>query len=304
MSRAVVIGALDGVHLGHAGLVKAARAAAGTAGTVTAITFDPHPLTVLRPGSAPARLSTFGQRRHWLRAAGADEVEALEPTPALLAQEPRQFVEWLVARYAPQFIVEGRDFRFGRGRVGSIETLRELEGAFGYRTVVVDDVYAPLADHSRARVTSTLVRWMLERGRVRDAALLLGHPYVVCGDVARGEGRGGRELGVPTANLGPGSQLLPADGIYAGRATGPGGERYAAAVSIGTKPTFGPHPRVCEAHLIGFAPRADEYGWTLKVEFHDWLRDQAAFASAGLLVEQIRRDIAAAREAIGGGGRS
>ncbi len=297
MPRAVIIGALDGVHLGHAGLVKAARAAVGAGGTVTAITFDPHPLSVLRPEAAPPRISTFGQRRHWLRAAGADEVEALEPTPALLAQEPRQFVEWLVASYAPQVIVEGHDFRFGRGRAGSVETLRQLEADFKYRTVVVDDVYAPLVDQTMVRVTSTLVRWMLERGRVRDAALLLGHPYVLCGEVIRGDGRGGAELGVPTANLAPGDQLFPADGIYAGRATGPGGERYPAAVSIGTKPTFGHHPRVCEAHLIGFAPRADEYGWKLKIEFHDWVRDQVTFASAGHLVEQLRRDIAAVQEA-------
>ena len=111
MSRAVIIGALDGVHLGHAALVKAARAAVGERGTVTALTFEPHPLAVLRPGSEPPRISTLGQRRHWLKAAGADEVEALEPTPALLRQSPREFIAWMVSRHAPQFIVEGSDFR-------------------------------------------------------------------------------------------------------------------------------------------------------------------------------------------------
>jgi riboflavin kinase / FMN adenylyltransferase len=295
MSRAVIIGALDGAHLGHAGLVRAARAAVGKGGTITAITFDPHPLAVLRPGSAPPRISTFGQRRHWLKEAGADDVEKLEPSAALLGQAPRDFIAWVASRYAPRFIVEGPDFRFGRDRAGSVETLRELEGAFGYRTIIVEDVYAPLADQALVRVSSSLIRWLLGRGRVRDAARLLGHPYVLCGDVVRGEGRGGADLGVPTANLGPSDLLLPADGIYLGRGTGPGGERYPAAVSIGTKPTFGSGPRVCEAHLIGFAPPTDEYGWKLRLEFHDWLRDQMAFASVQLLIEQLHRDIARVR---------
>ncbi len=289
--RAITIGAFDGVHLGHAELVKQARAAVGEDGQVAALTFDPHPLRVLRPESAPPLLSTFRQRRRWLTDAGADDVVALEPTVELLHRSPESFLEWIAAEHAPQFIVEGRDFRFGRGRAGSIDTLRQLEPRFGYRTVVVDDVYAAISDQSEVRVTSSLVRWLVRHGRVRDAAALLGHPYVVCGPVARGDGRGGAELGVPTANLGDCPVLLPADGIYYGRATGHDGTRYPAAVSIGTKPTFGENPRVCEAHLIGYRPRTDEYGWTIRVELHDWLRDQLTYDSIEPLIEQIRRDL-------------
>ena len=293
--RAITIGAFDGVHLGHAELVRQARAAVaagvGEAGRVTVLSFDPHPLRVLQPDAAPPQLSTFRQRSHWLKQVGADEVIALEPTQELLGRSPESFLQWLVDEYAPQFIVEGGDFRFGHRRAGSVETLREHEAAMGYRTIVVDEVHGTLTDKTTARITSSLVRWLVRHGRVRDAALMLGHPYVVCGPVNSGDGRGGAELGIPTANLGVCPVLLPADGIYAGRALAHDGRRYPAAVSIGTKPTFGENPRVCEAHLIGYDPPTDEYGWTMRLELHDWLRDQIAFDSVERLVEQIRRDV-------------
>ena len=298
---AVTIGAFDGVHLGHAALVRAARDIVGDRGRVIALCFDPHPLSVLRPEAAPARLSTFRQRSHWLRESGADAVMPLEPTDELLGQTPREFLGWVATEHAPTVIVEGRDFRFGRGRAGSIETLEDLAPTLGYRTIVVDDVEGTLPNGSVVRITSSLVRWLVGAGRVRDAARLLGHPYVVCGPVVQGDGRGGADLGMPTANVDP-CQILPGDGIYTGLAMGPDGRRYPAAISVGTKPTFGENPRVCEAHLIGLGPQADEYGWTMRLEFHDWLRDQIAFDGIDRLVEQMRRDVARVREAMGTAG--
>ncbi len=295
---AVTIGAFDGVHLGHAALVAAARDAVGARGRVVALCFDPHPLSVLRPEAAPARLSTFRQRSRWLRDAGADLVIALEPTDGLLGKSPRAFLEWVVAEYACTAIVEGPDFRYGRNRTGSVETLKELAAPLGYRAIVVDDVHGALTDGSVVRVSSSIVRRLVNAGRVRDAARLLGHPHVVCGPVVRGDGRGGADLGIPTANVDP-CQALPADGIYIGLGTVPDGRRYPAAISVGTKPTFGENPRVCEAHLIGHDPQADEYGWTLRLEFHDWLRDQIAFDGTESLVEQIHRDVDRVREAFG-----
>lgn len=289
-ARAITIGAFDGVHLGHAALIRAARSAVGDGGRVIALTFEPHPLYVLRPQLAPPRLSTLEQRREWLVASGADEVRPLEPTPEFLGQTPREFLEWASGEHRPDVIVEGPDFRFGRDRAGSVETLEQHEKSLGYRTVIVDNVEAILADQSIVRVTSSLVRWLVAKGRVRDAGALLGRPYELRGPVIAGEGRGGAELGVPTANLDHGEGLLPADGIYAGAATAPDGRVCPAAISIGTKPTFGDRPRVCEAHLVGYAGGA-EYGWPMRVEFHDWLRDQLAFASVALLIDQIRRDV-------------
>jgi riboflavin kinase/FMN adenylyltransferase len=302
-ASAISIGAFDGVHLGHAALVRRARSAVGDGGSVTVLAFEPHPLRVIRPRDVPARLSCFQQRRRWLMEAGADDVVALEPTTELLSLSPRSFLDWVSSDYAPDVIVEGPDFRFGRDRAGSVETLRLHERTHGYRAVVVDDVEAALCDRTLVRVASSLIRWLVRRGRVRDAANLLGRPYELECKVVQGDGRGGSALGVATANLDHGRYLLPADGIYAGAATDPDGVAYPAAISVGTKPTFGEHPRVCEAHLVDFKGRPGEYGWTVKLEIHDWLRDQIAYESAELLVEQIHRDIARVKKESGAGAR-
>jgi riboflavin kinase/FMN adenylyltransferase len=292
---AITIGAFDGVHLGHVALIQAARSAVGDEGDVIALAFEPHPLRVVRPRDIPAQLSTFEQRRRWLMQAGADAVVALEPTKELLGRSPRAFLDWLKAEHAPDVIAEGPDFRFGRDRAGNAETLRQHERSHGYRTVIVDNVVAALSDLSVVRVASSLIRWLLRHGRVRDAAHLLGRTYRLECDVVSGDGRGCSELGVATANLDHGGYLLPADGIYTGAATDPDGVTYPAAISVGTKPTFGDNPRVCEAHLLDFEGRTGEYGWTIRLEFHNWLRDQIAYESTGLLIEQIHRDIARVR---------
>ena len=122
------------------------------------------------------------------------------------------------------------------------------------------------------------------------AARRLGRTDEIGAEVVRGAGRG-RDLVVSTANLNHGEYVLPADGIYCGSATAPDGRRYAAAISVGTKPTFGPNPRVCEAHVSDFAGRGGEYGWTIDLQFDDWLRDQLAFAHVDLLVQQLQLDI-------------
>jgi riboflavin kinase/FMN adenylyltransferase len=294
---AISIGAFDGVHLGHASLVRTARSAVGDEGRVVVLAFEPHPLRTIRPGHAPAQLSNFSQRRRWLRDAGADEVVALEPTIDLLSRSPREFLDRVCREHSPEVIVEGPDFRFGRGRSGSVETLRQHERTYGYRTIVIDDVTTALSDHTLVRVASSLARWLVRHGRVRDALALLGRPYELECKVVPGDGRGAAALGVATANLDHGAYLLPADGIYLGAGTDPDGATFPAAVSVGTKPTFGEHPRVCEAHLLGFDGRAGEYGWTITLEIHDWLRDQIAYASAELLIEQIHRDIARVKRA-------
>lgn len=288
--RVITIGHFDGVHLGHRALAAAARDAAGRAGRVIVLAFEPHPLRLLRPDQAPPSLSTLDQRRAWLEEAGADEVVVLEPAPELLGRSPESFLKWLAAEHRPDFIVEGPDFRFGRERSGSVETLSAHEARFGYRTIVVEEAQAALANQMMVPVRSTLVRWLVARGRVRDAARLLGRPYELCGTVVPGERRG-RQLDVPTANLDAGPMLLPADGVYTGQALVPGGEAYPAAISVGSKPTFGPGPRVCEAHLIGWAGALEEYGWSMRLRFGQWLRDQISYDGPPRLIAQLRRDI-------------
>jgi riboflavin kinase/FMN adenylyltransferase len=168
--------------------------------------------------------------------------------------------------------------------------LREAARENGFEVTVIDPVEASLCDQSLVRINSSMIRWLLVRGRVQDATRLLGRPYEVIGEVVAGDRRG-RELGVPTVNLEHGDCVLPADGVYAGYAILPDGRRFAAAVSIGVKPTFGSSARVCEAHLIGYDGSLDQYGWSARLQFLAWLRDQLTYSSIDLLVEQMQRDI-------------
>jgi riboflavin kinase/FMN adenylyltransferase len=297
-TTAISIGNFDGAHVGHAALVSAARMAVGGAGRVVVLAFDPNPLAVLRPESTPPRLSAFVQRVRCLKRLGADEIVPLKPTREFLQQSPEQFIEDCARRWHPSVIVEGADFRFGHHRAGSIETLRQLESRHAYRTIVVDPVEVVLTDQSMVRASSSLARWLVARGRVRDAARVLGRPYEIEAMIAPGDRRG-REIGFPTANLQPDADvLLPGDGIYAGIAERDDGERWIAAISVGVKPTFGQHPRVCEAHLLDYHGAMDEYGWSIRLHFTHWLRDQLTFPNTAALIEQLHRDVARTREIV------
>ncbi|UCD75085.1 MAG: riboflavin biosynthesis protein RibF [Phycisphaerales bacterium] len=288
---AITIGNFDGVHVGHIQLVRMARAAVGDEGHVIVLSFDPHPASILHPEQVPQRLSTCEQRSRLLKQVGADEITCLQPTLEFLQQEPEEFLTTTVNPYRPDVIVEGPDFRFGHGRAGTVQTLRSLEARHGFHTVVIDPVEIALSDHSLVRVSSSVIRWLLERGRVRDAARLLGRPYELVGPVIAGDRRG-REIGIPTANLDHDDLLLPGDGIYAGTAVLDDGRSCPAAISVGRKPTFGGGERICEAHLLGHDGPLDDYGWTAHLQFHDWIRDQVAFSSVQRLVRQMHRDIA------------
>jgi len=301
---AITIGNFDGVHVGHAALVHAARRLAGPNGRVLALAFDPHPLSRLRPGQAPAMLSTFEQRAAWLKEAGADTVERLDPSPELLALDPETFVRSKIERYGlsrgASWFVEGTDFHFGKGRAGSIATLRSLGAALGFGVEVVPPVEATLGDHLVVRASSSVVRWLVSQGRVRDAAIVLGRPYEVQGRVARGDQRG-RTIGFPTANIAT-AHLLPADGVYSGLATTPEGVTLHAAVNIGTRPTFSGTDRRFEAHLMlpaGGAwsppPSHPEYDWPITLRLVSWLRDQVRFDSPARLTDQLARDCGRAR---------
>lgn len=304
------IGTFDGVHLGHQALVERAAAiaarsgaASGTRPRVVVLAFDPNPLEVLAPGQAPARLTTWSHRERHLLTAGADEVVKLAPTRELLAMPAAEFVEHLVRDYRPTAIVEGADFRFGARRAGDVAMLRELGKSHGFDVDVVEQVEVPLIDHTIAPARSTMLRWLIEHGRVGDAACLLGRPYAMAGTVVSGDRRG-RTIGFPTANLSS-PCLAPADGVYAGRATLPDGRTLAAAISVGTKPTFGTHARAVEAYLMDDTWEVEargrsgewqtieglpEYAWELDLEFLAFVRDQVRFESLDALLAQMDRD--------------
>jgi riboflavin kinase / FMN adenylyltransferase len=290
------IGSFDGVHAAHAALVRRARGVADEAGArVVVLCFDPHPAAFLRPEAVPPRLTTFAQRCELLRADGADEVVKLEPTAELLAKSPDMFIAELAQRYAPVAMVEGPDFHFGHRRAGTIETLRALGAQHGFAVHVQAAMETALSDHTIVRISSTMTRWLLEQGRVRDAAILLGRDYTIEGTVVQGDRRG-RQIGFPTANIHT-PCLVPADGVYGGAAELADGRRFVAAISIGTKPTFHAAGRALEAYLLNAAPDAGgcipglpEYGWQIRLTLSHWLRDQAKFGSVLELVEQMNRD--------------
>lgn len=289
----MTIGTFDGVHIGHASLVRRARELADTQGAtahVVAMCFDPHPLTRLHPAAAPARLTTFERRAALLGEAGADEVIRLEPTPALLALSPEEFIDHVARDLSPRAIVEGAGFRFGHGRAGDESTLRTLCQPRGIEVHILPLLDAVMTDGTLAPASSTLARWLVNEGRMLDAAAVLGRDYEVEGTVEKGDQRG-RTLGYPTANLNT-ELLLPADGVYAGSGILPDGRELPAAISVGTKPMFNGSGRLLEAHLIGRPNLSNlpDYGWPLRVKVSRWLRDQLTFDTVESLIEQIERD--------------
>lgn len=299
---AITIGNFDGVHIGHAALVARARQHAGANGRVLALAFDPHPLTRVAPAAAPARLTSFEHRTALLRELGADDVIRLQPSDEFLNTSPREFIERVVSTYHPTAIIEGADFHFGKGRAGNVETLRQLGPLLGFGVDVVNAVGVAISDHTIVRASSTMIRWLIAHGRVRDAANLLGRSYELHGTVERGDQRG-RTIGFPTANLHQPADsahptdtlLLPADGVYACIARMPDGHRLPAAVNIGSRPTFQGMDRRVEAHIVdprSGAPASGlaEYGWPLTLEFLAFVRDQVRFPGIEALRQQLERD--------------
>ncbi len=312
----ITIGTFDGVHVGHAALVRAAREIAGaTPGVrVQALVFDPHPLTVITPAVAPARLQTFERKAARLRELGADEVVRLEPARELLDLTPEAFIDREIMPRRPVAVVEGRDFCFGKNRAGDTELLCALGARRGFAARVVEPVLVALHDHSVVRASSTLCRWLLAQGRVADAALLLGRPHTLAGTVVAGDRRG-RTLGFPTANLDT-ADHAPGDGVYAAWARLPDGRAMPAAVNIGGRPTFAGASRTVEAHLLvspdnaraaaawATLPGLPEYNWGLELELVCFLRDQMRFGGVEVLRAQLARDTARVRRLCGVAGAS
>ena len=288
-SSVITVGSFDGVHLAHRALIAEARRLATDRGAaeVVVLAFREHPLTFLKPQAAPPRLMDADQRMAALLEAGADRVQWLEPDASLLHLDPGQFVERVVEQLHPVGWVEGPDFRFGRGRAGDVQTLQAMGLQSGFAVRVVEPIQVVLRDKSTCRVSSSLVRWLVGEGRMSDAALCLGRPFAVRGQVVKGDQRG-QTIGFPTANLEATGRQLPADGVYAGTVTIDGTD-YTAAVSVGVKPTFGDAPRAFEAFITDF--RGDLYGKTLEVKVLRWLREQWPFPSADALVQQMNRDV-------------
>ena len=294
----VTVGNFDGVHRGHQAvlgrLVTDARAAGAAA---VAITFDPHPLAVLRPEQAPTPLQGLDRRLDLMAQTGLDAVLVMEFTLELAGWSPERFVaDVLAGGLGAHAVVVGRDMRFGHRNSGDVGTLRELGARYGYDVDLVEDLGSTDEAHpSGRRWSSTWVRELLAAGDVAGAAEVLGRPHETSGRVVHGDHRG-RELGYPTANLAQSAEgMVPADGVYAGRLTVlPDGDVWPAAVSIGTNPTFDGVERRVEAYVLD-RDDLDLYGRRVRVEYVSRLRPTLRFDGIDPLVAQMRDDVDRAR---------
>ncbi|TMQ50572.1 MAG: bifunctional riboflavin kinase/FAD synthetase [Candidatus Eisenbacteria bacterium] len=292
MTSAVSVGAFDGLHLGHRQILSRTIARARErAGRSVVVSFDPHPdLVLAKSFQAVAPLSPLPEKRERLAVLGVDELRVLPFTRELASLEPEEFVErHLVRPHALHALVVGVNFALGRGRSGNVPRLREIGRRLGFEVETV-----PLLEIGGDPVTSTRIRGALVRGRVDEAARLLGRWYALGGAVVTGDAIG-RTLGVPTANLRlHDEKFLPADGIYAVWARiGSESVRRPGAMSIGVRPTFGGQERTLEVHLIDWS--GDLLGADLEVELVDWIRPELRFESAEALSVAMREDLAEAR---------
>lgn len=287
--RVVAIGFFDGVHAGHrAVLAEAVRVAAELDVPVAALTFVEHPRTVLRPEDPVPLLSTWDEKRALLRAAGASEVLGLHFTSGLSALSPEAFVrEVLLQALGAMHVVVGFNFRFGRAAAGTPDLLGLVAGEAGVGVTVVPPFMA-----DGVTVSSTAVREAVAAGDVSLAAHLLGRPWQVEGLVVPGDRRG-RELGFPTANVAvPDERLLPAVGVYVGRARW-GSQEASCVVNLGFRPTFGGRECRFEVHLLD--QDVDLYGQRLETALLARIRGEQRFGGPDALVERIRQDVAEAK---------
>ena len=304
-STVVVIGNFDGVHRGHRAVIEQARSwlsasppgSGWTAGEppnqLVAVTFWPHPMTVIRPGQAPLLLCDLTERRRLLLAAGCDDVDVVEFTADTATWSPAEFVERVLVPLSPAVVVVGENFRFGHRAEGTVATLAEIgrSSTTPFTVATID-----LTGDEAGAVSSSRIRALVDEGDVRAAAELLGRPFRYTGVVCRGDQRG-RELGYPTANIAvqPGF-VVPTDGVYAGWVTRldersqPAGPRWPAAISVGTNPTFDGVQRRVESYVLDRTD-LELYDETLAVDVVQRLRGQVKFTGIEALIEQMAADV-------------
>jgi riboflavin kinase/FMN adenylyltransferase len=289
-SAAVTVGTFDGVHRGHQAVLKQLGSIARARGLRSVVvTFEPHPLKIIRPDAAPRLLCTAVEKEELLRASQVDHVAVVPFTRALADLEPRTFVERvLIAHFGLSHLVIGYDHGFGKDRSGDAATLQELGLELGYGVTVVSHT-----DLDARPISSTRIRLLLTEGDVIDAARALGRPYSLQGLVVPGDGLG-RELGFPTANLqvAEADKLLPAEGIYAVQVHLAGQQPLRGLLHMGPRPTFGGARPTVEVHLLDF--QGNLYGQWLRVALCARIRGVERFADAAELITAMRRDVAAA----------
>ena len=289
----VTVGTFDGVHRGHWAVLEEIRERArATNRRSVLVTFDPHPLRIVRPEHAPPLLTTPLEKKEILAESGLEYAVFIAFTETLSRYSPRRFVEEiLVDRLHVEELVIGFDHGFGRDRSGNADTLRGIGADLGFDVDVV-----PPVEVGEEAVSSTRIRAAVAAGRMEEARMCLGRPYSIRGVVVRGDGRG-KGLGFPTANLevSASDKLIPPAGIYAVRGVLKRGT-YVGALHLGPRPTFAGSPPSIELHLLDF--EGDIYGEAVRIDFVQYLRPVLPFDSVGALIDQMRADVDLARHVV------
>lgn len=286
----LTIGNFDGVHKGHLALFdKVKTLARDIQGQSVVMTFEPHPIKVVKPGNGPPLITPVEQKLKLIADTGIDMILCLPFNKEFAGISANDFVnELLVKKIGVKEIVVGYDYSFGAGRQGNIDFLKKMGDELGFRVHVVEPIHL-----NSTLVSSTSIRNLVKDGNLSEAKRLLGRDYQITGIVKTGMGRGGKMLGFPTANLIPVDELIPRKGVYAVKAYIHDKE-YNGVCNIGVNPTFGGTALSIETHVLDFS--GDIVGEKFTIKFISRLRDEATFKSKDELADQIERDVVKARE--------
>lgn len=292
-SAVITIGNFDGVHIGHQALFhEVLEVADAMDGTAIAMTFEPHPIRVMTKNGYPPLITLVEQKTELIEKAGIDVLICIPFTIDFAAVSARTFVEdILVKRIGMKAIVVGQDYTFGNKREGNVDLLKRYADELGFKVIVADWIQSSTVDNDR--ISSTAIRTLVMNGQIVKAGKMLGRNYQIRGTVAHGRDRGGKLLGIPTANINLQDELCPKVGVYA-VIVKYDGIRYPGVANIGYSPTFDDHVFTVEAHILDF--KKDIYGQKIMVNFVERLRDEKKFSGISELVEQIDQDIAIARK--------
>jgi len=284
----ITIGNFDGVHIGHQALFhEVIEKADIIAGTSIAMTFEPHPIKVLKENSHPPLITLYEQKVELIEKSGLDVLICVPFTREFAALSAREFVEdILIRQIGMTIIVVGEDYAFGKNREGNIDRLRTFAELFDFQVILADWIQEP--NGSSGRISSTKIRQLVISGHLGEVPKLLGRYYQIRGVVATGRNRGGRLLGFPTANINLHDELCPKTGVYAVTVEFRN-IVYKGVANIGYSPTFDDHVFTVEVHILDFDENI--YGQNIRVNFISHIRDEIKFENINELSEQIRQDI-------------
>ena len=292
-SAVITIGNFDGVHIGHQALFHEVIETAETVGgTSIAMTFEPHPIRVLKQNGQPPLITLYEQKAELIERTGIDVLICVPFTRAFASLSADQFIrELLVKKIGMKAIVVGEDYSFGKNREGNIDLLKSYGPDYGFEVILAG--WIKMSKGFTDRISSTRIRELVTHGDMAEAEKMLGRHYQIRGRVVTGRDRGGRLLGIPTANINLHDELCPKTGIYAVSVECRGNHHNGVA-NIGYSPTFEDHEFTVEVHILDFNDNI--YGEKIRVNFIKRLRDEIKFSNISALIDQIKKDIAAARE--------